>query len=120
MGLTGIEYEVSLLGADAWESARTTRAVHFMDFGEVRTISKVYRIQELFLQRQALVVDAIAAIDGGGGASLDQMIRPVARSLEVALGIECELMGEYRLVLGSLAGEAAAGGGRDAPLPEGC
>jgi hypothetical protein len=33
MGLTGIEYEVSLLGADAWETARTTRAVHFMDSG---------------------------------------------------------------------------------------
>lgn len=100
--ITGVEYEVSLLGSDAWETARTTRAVHFMDFDIVNRISRVYRVQQLFLERQNQVVDAIANAGGGGNQTLGEVLRPIRRGLTVAIGLECSLMNEYRVLITDL------------------
>lgn len=98
--LTSVNYEVSLLASDAWQTAQVTRAVHFIDFDQVGRISKVYRVQQFYLDRQAPIVDVVAGI-GGGGDWRDAM-RSIQRNLAVALEVECELLAAYDALLGDL------------------
>ena len=97
VGLTEIEFQVSLLGEDAWEAARVTRAVHFMDFGRVSRISKVYGIQSLFLDRQAEVVDLISAV-GARSGPIEETFREIRRAVSVTTTMGCSLSVEYRRV----------------------
>lgn len=113
-GLTGVNYEVSLLVSDAWQTAQVTRAVHFIDFDLVGRISKVYRIQQFFLDRQAPIVDAVAGL-GGGGDVLDAF-KSIRRALSVTLDVECELLAAYDTLLGDL----TAGQMPQKPLPDDC
>ena len=104
--LSDIQFEVSLLGADAWEAARVTRAVHFMEFERVSRISTMYGVQSLFLERQSEVVDVIANI-GTGEVPIEQSFRRLHRALGVALSLECQLAWEYDRVERELSRDAA-------------
>ena len=106
-GLTGLNYEVSLLGDDAWRTARVTRAVHFMDFDQVGRISMVYRVQQLYLDRQAPIVDDVA--EPGSGKLVDSF-SALRRALTITLKLECDLVAEYDTLLAELAPEVAVHG----------
>ena len=114
LGLTGVNYEVSLLVSDAWQTAQVTRAVHFIDFDQVGRISKVYRVQQFYLDRQAPIVDGVAGL--GGGGDVRNAFRSIRRGLAVTLEVECELLAAYDTLLGDL----TAGHMPEEPLPNDC
>jgi hypothetical protein len=99
-GITGVNYEVSLLGVDAWQTAQVTRAVHFMDFDQVGRISVVYRVQQLYLDRQEPIVDEVANL---GGRDLLESFSSLRRALAITLELECDLVAEYDTLLNELA-----------------
>jgi hypothetical protein len=112
-GLSSVNYEVSLLGADAWQTAQVTRAVHFMDFDQVGRISMVYRLQQLYLDRQAPIVDQVA---GMGDRNLGESFASLRRGLAITLELECDLLREYDTLLEELVpGNPLVG-----PLPRDC
>lgn len=98
-----VDYSFSLVGDDAWETARVTRAIHFMDFALVTQISQVYRIQDFFTRRQDEVVDAVAGFMEGQ-ASGDSNVGGYSTQLLISLQIECQLMVGYDLLLARLEG----------------
>lgn len=100
-GLNSVNYEVALLGADAWETARVTRAVHFIDFDRVSRISQVYRIQQLYLDRQDQVVAEVAGI-GGDEAALLNAFRSIRAGLAITLRLECDLVAAFDSLLADL------------------
>jgi hypothetical protein len=89
-----------------------TRAVHFMDFDRVGRISMVYRIQQLYLDRQAPIVDDISQL---GGADLGEAFGALRRGLAITLELQCDLLREYDTLL-----EELEPGGTLEPLPEDC
>ncbi len=102
--ITGVNFEVSLLGDDAWDTARMTRAVHFMDFDRVSRISQVYRLQQLYLERQDQVVSDVASI-GGRQRKLGEVFGAIRGGLAITLKLQCELLGEYDSLLGEMLSE---------------
>lgn len=106
-GIDGVNYEVSLLGTDAWQTAQVTRAVHFMDFDQVGRISQVYRVQQLYVERQAPIVDAVSTL---GVGDIGMSFRAIRRGLAVTLALECNLVAEYDSLLTDLAFSGASGG----------
>jgi hypothetical protein len=101
LGISGVNYEVALVGADAWETAQVTRAVHFMDFDVTTRISRVYRVQRLFADLQGQVVDDVAGI-GGNDQTLEGSFRSIRGGIATTLGLECQLLATYDSVLGEL------------------
>jgi hypothetical protein len=106
-GLSGVNYEVSLLGDDAWQTAQVTGAVHFMDFDQVGRISMVYRVQQLYLDRQAPIVDDVANL---GSGELADSFSALRRGISITLALECDLVVEYDTLLAELVPEVAVHG----------
>lgn len=96
--ISSVNYEVALVGADAWETAIATRAIHFMDFDLAAGISRAYRVQELFADRQLQVVDDVSSL-GRGSSSLADGFRALRGSVSTTRALECELLTTYERVL---------------------
>ena len=114
LGLSDVNYDVSLLGSDAWQTAQVTRAVHFIDFDQVGRISKVYRVQQFYLDRQAPIVEVMAAL--GGEDEVRDAFRSIRRGLKVTLEVGCDLLAEYDALLDDLTTGQMPG----KPLPDEC
>ncbi len=117
LGISGVRYEVSLLGLVAWETAQTTGAVQFIEFDTVSRISEVYRTQQLYLDRQDQIVTNIASI-GGRGDELRQVLGSIRGGLSITLKMECALLTEYGDLLEELPGERPEVGAVDGALPQ--
>lgn len=103
--ISSVNYEVALVGSSAWETAMATRAIHFMDFDLAAGISRAYRVQELFSDRQLQVVDDVSSL-GRGSAPLADGFRALRGSVSTTRALECELLTTYESVLVELLGQA--------------
>jgi hypothetical protein len=96
-----------------------TRAVHFMDFDRVSHISEVYRIQQLYLDRQDQIVSDIASI-GGRQRQLAEVLGAIRGGLTITLSLQCELLAEYDILLGELEPDDLTTASGAGSLPSDC
>jgi len=57
-----VDYQVALTSSAAWETARMSQAVHFMDLEIVTRLAEMYELQRLFERAQDDLVDGMVAI----------------------------------------------------------
>lgn len=107
----GVQFEYALLSAAAWQTSQVTQAIHFVDYGLVQRIARVYDLQTLFVEGQRGLVEEMSA---GGGSDADDPVAPLRRRLEVLLELEAGLADAYREALLELPRGGGAEPGRSA------
>jgi len=90
----GVQFEYALLSAAAWQTSQVTQAIHFVEYGLVQRIARVYDLQTLFVEGQRGLVEQMSA---GGGS--DDPVAPLRRRLDVLLELEAGLTDAYRETL---------------------
>lgn len=60
-----INYQVALTSTAAWETARLSQAVHFMNIDVMSDLAEVYELQSLFERAQDEIVDEVAGLSLG-------------------------------------------------------
>jgi hypothetical protein len=93
----GVHFEYALLSSAAWQTSQVTQAIHFVDYGLVQRIARVYDLQTLFVESQRGLVDQMS-----GTAGVDDPVAPLRRRLEVLMELEAGLTDVYREILPEL------------------
>lgn len=93
----GVQFEYALLSSAAWQTSQVTQAIHFVDYGLVQRIARVYDLQTLFVEGQRGVVEQMS-----GGMSGGASVAPLRRRLEVLTDLEAGLTDAYREILAEL------------------
>jgi hypothetical protein len=108
-GASGLEsldvrFEYSLLAAAAWQTAQVTRAVHFMEFGTVQRIARLYHLQALFEEGQRGMLDLMSGMAEILGSDADRVPGLLLGRLQVVMELERGLSEAYDSVLEELEG----------------
>lgn len=95
----GIQFEYALLSSAAWQTSQVTQAIHFVDYGLVQRVARVYDLQTLFVEGQRGLVEQLSV-----GLGPDSPVAPLQRRLEVLGLLEAGLTESYREILPELPG----------------
>lgn len=93
-----IGFNFALLSSAAWQTAQVTRATQFLDFDWVRSIARLYHLQELYDDRQAAVVDMMGAISGEPEEAAEQLLT-IGGRIRIVLSLQDGLIDAYEQVL---------------------
>lgn len=97
-----VGFEISLLSSAAWESARMSQAVQFMDLRVVRELSEVYEVQALYERMQLDIVDRIGEIARIARDDPRSAVEQGVSSLGMVVKMHEALLGIYRAGLEEL------------------
>lgn len=93
----GVQFEYALLSSAAWQTSQVTQAIHFVDYGLVQRIARVYDLQTLFVEGQRGLVEQMSV-----GLGPESPLAPLQRRLEVLSLLEAGLTQSYRDILPEL------------------
>ena len=99
--------EVSLLSTAAWQSARMSQAIQYMDLETVRELSELYEIQGLFDRVQTGMVDSMGEIMQIAQDDPAAAVRQGVMRFHMLMGLQESLTGAYRDTLAELEAETA-------------
>lgn len=91
------EINLNLLSSSAWEMAKITNAVFYLDFDVVNNLAKIYKLQNYYesIIKQYNLKEAIA---GQNKNEVEQLLES-KRLLETIIPLEESLIGYYDLML---------------------
>jgi hypothetical protein len=99
-----IDYPLALLSSAAWQTAQTTRAVHFVDIEQVIRIARVYDVQAFLLRNQDRLADMIADLGSIVADDPQKGIEDVRRRYLIVVGFRTGLASAYHCLLEELDG----------------
>lgn len=100
-----IGLEIALLSSAAWESARMSQAVQFIDLDIVRELSEVYEVQALYERMQLGMVDRIGDLVRVAEEDPTAAVREGVSSAGMLQEVRSSLAGVYSAALEELAPE---------------
>ncbi|NKB86638.1 MAG: hypothetical protein GKS06_00255 [Acidobacteria bacterium] len=82
-----IQFEFALVSTAAWETAQSTGATRHLDFDWVVDISRLYRLEVLFEESQARVVEAIGDFMAPDNADVAPRLRELRQQLQLTISL---------------------------------
>ena len=94
-----VTFSFSLLSSAAWETAKVTRAVHFMDYERVTRLSRLYHLQDLYDRTQGEFVAEIGALGEAADDNIPGVLGALRQRLDVVITLQNGLLESCAAVL---------------------
>lgn len=103
----GVNWDVALLSASAWETAQMTRATQYMEMDRLISLAKLYELQRVFSRNQDELVSLIAGFRGRLEDEPVAALLDFRSRLAVMIGLRSTLSTIYACTLVQLEGPDA-------------
>jgi hypothetical protein len=99
LGSISVDFTPAFLATTAWETARVTRAVHFMDYDRVARMGRLYDFQNLYERSEESFVERVSGIGGEDWSDPAETVQSLERDLARVDAFGDELQEVYGRIL---------------------
>ncbi len=99
LGSISVDFTPAFLATTAWETARVTRAVHFLDYDRVARMGRLYDFQNLYERSEESFVERVSGIGGEDWSDPAKTVQSFERELARVDAFADELQEVYGRIL---------------------